>query len=294
MPVRLGETTAPPDGLLLIDKTAGITSHDVIAIARRRLGMTRIGHAGTLDPAATGLLLLLLGRATRLLPYLDAEPKVYEAIITFGRETDTDDASGVVTREAPLPDESAVHRAVAALTGEIEQVPPAVSAKQRSGTRAYRAARRGRPMDLAPQPVRVFSWDAVEFSGDTLSASIVCAGGTYVRALARDLGRRCGSAAHLSSLRRTRAGPFFVEDAVPVQELSDDVGHVLPPLAALPTTLQRVTLAADLERMVRHGRSVPALMPDQRVAIVGAAGELLAVAELSDGDWRPRVVLTDD
>ena len=151
---------ASTDGLLLVDKPAGITSHDVVAIARRALGLRRIGHAGTLDPFATGLLVLLTGRATRLLPYLDDEPKEYEATVRFGSATDTDDRTGAPLASAPLPSESAVRAALPALTGAIDQLPPAYSAKQVAGERAYDAARRGAPLVLAPARVTVHAWTA--------------------------------------------------------------------------------------------------------------------------------------
>src|SRR5688572_24652265 len=146
------------EGLVLVDKPAGITSHDVVAIARRALGERRIGHAGTLDPFATGLLVLLVGRATRLLPYVDGEPKVYEATNRFGAETTTDDLTGDVVREAPLPDDAHVRAAVRSLTGTIDQRPPAYSAKQVDGRRAYDAARRGDALELRPVRVAVHEW----------------------------------------------------------------------------------------------------------------------------------------
>ena len=150
--------TRPIDALLLVDKPAGITSHDVVSVARRALGERRIGHAGTLDPFATGLLVLLTGRATRVLPYVDGEPKEYEATIKWGAETDTDDATGAITREAPPPSRDAIEAGIASLTGRIEQVPPDYSAKQVGGRRAHAAARRGAPLELAPVVVHVHSW----------------------------------------------------------------------------------------------------------------------------------------
>ncbi|OYV73471.1 MAG: tRNA pseudouridine(55) synthase TruB, partial [Gemmatimonadetes bacterium 21-71-4] len=201
------------DGLLLVDKPAGMTSHDVVAAARRGYGQPRIGHAGTLDPFATGLLVLLLGRGTRLIPYLDAEPKVYDATIRFGAETDTDDVTGAVVREAPLPAPAAVDAALAAMVGDLVQRPPAYSAKQVGGVRAYAAARRGRPLALPPVAVRVHAWTVRARRGADLDVTVTCGGGTYVRALARDLGAAAGSAAHLTALRRVRAGIFDVADA---------------------------------------------------------------------------------
>jgi tRNA pseudouridine55 synthase len=207
--------------LLLVDKPAGMTSHDVVQHVRRIYGERSIGHLGTLDPFATGLLVLLLGRATRLGNFLDIEPKVYEATVGFGSETDTDDSTGTVIRTSPLPTEDDVRLALTSLTGTISQIPPAYSAKSVDGTRAYDAARRGEPLDLKPVDVEVYAWDVRDLTPQSLLATITCSGGTYIRALARDLGRLTSSAAHLTSLRRTRIGPFDVGDAATLASLAD-------------------------------------------------------------------------
>jgi tRNA pseudouridine55 synthase len=206
-------------GLLLVDKPAGITSHDVVDIARRVYGERSIGHLGTLDPFATGLLVLLLGRATRLATFIDNEPKVYDATIRFGEETDTGDPTGDVIRTAPPPSRDAVLAAISSLTGVIPQVPPEFSAKKVQGAPAYRASRAGASVVLAPSPVTVHEWQIASHTDDELNVSIICGGGTYVRALARDLGRACDSAAHLTSLRRTRSGEFDVMDAATIDDL---------------------------------------------------------------------------
>jgi tRNA pseudouridine55 synthase len=203
-----------------------MTSHDVVQQVRRIYGERSIGHLGTLDPFATGLLVLLLGRATRLATFLDTEPKVYEATMEFGAETDTDDGTGTVIRTAPPPSATSVRSAVDQLTGPISQVPPAYSAKSVDGTRAYDAARRGEPLHLAAVDVTVHSWDIRNISSLSLSAVITCSGGTYVRALARDLGRLTGSAAHLASLRRTRVGAFDVREAATLDRLVDAPARV--------------------------------------------------------------------
>ena len=219
---RSSELSPAAQGLLLVDKPAGMTSHDVVQHVRRIYGERSIGHLGTLDPFATGLLVLLLGRATRLATFIDTEPKVYEAVIRFGAETDTDDETGTVTRAAAPPREADVRRAVKSLTGAIAQVPPAYSAKSVDGTRAYDAARRGQPLELQAVSVTVHAWELGSLTTDSLSATITCSGGTYVRALARDLGRIAGSAAHLASLRRTRVGSFDVGDAVSLSNLAEN------------------------------------------------------------------------
>jgi tRNA pseudouridine55 synthase len=205
-----------------------MTSHDVVQQVRRVYGERSIGHLGTLDPFATGLLVLLLGRATRLATFLDTEPKVYDATIRFGTETDTDDSTGTVIRTEGLPAAGSIEAAIATLTGRISQVPPAYSAKSVDGIRAYDAARRGTPLTLAAVDVTVHSWDVKLASADSLIASITCSGGTYIRALARDLGRLVHSAAHVEALRRTKVGGFDVRDASTLAELAANPARVRP------------------------------------------------------------------
>jgi tRNA pseudouridine55 synthase len=205
--------SARPEGLLLVDKQAGVTSHDVVQIVRRAYGERSIGHLGTLDPFATGLLVLLIGHATRLATFIDTEPKVYRATIRFGAETDTDDCTGSVIREASVPSSEAVHAAIPSLTGKISQVPPAFSAKSVDGVRAYDAARRGEVLDLKPADVEVIGWEVDAEREAEIDVTVTCGTGTYIRALARDLGRATDSAAHLTALRRIRSGPFDVADA---------------------------------------------------------------------------------
>ncbi len=208
-------------GLLLVDKPAGMTSHDVVDACRRAYHERSIGHLGTLDPFATGLLVLLFGRATRLASFIVAEPKVYDATVRFGAETDSDDATGSPGRTAPLPTAAAVMEALARLTGEIEQVPPSFSAKHLpGGGRAYSAARRGAALTLAPVRVHVDRWDVRSLRDDTAELTVTCGTGTYVRALARDLGRLAGSAAHLTALRRLRVGPFEIGEASPLSAVT--------------------------------------------------------------------------
>ena len=213
--------TARAEGMLLVDKPAGITSHDVVVAARRAYDERSIGHLGTLDPFATGLLVLLLGRATRLATFIETEPKEYEATIRFGAETETDDCTGAVTREAPPPSIDAVREAIPSLTGTIAQVPPAYSAKSVDGTRAYSAARKGEPLELTPVAVNVGGWIIRAVRPGEIDVTIECGTGTYVRSLARDLGRASGSAAHLASLRRTRSGPYHVSEAITIDQLRD-------------------------------------------------------------------------
>jgi tRNA pseudouridine55 synthase len=285
---------ATTDGLLLVDKPAGVTSHDVVLAARRAVGESRIGHAGTLDPFATGLLVLLTGRATRLLPHLDGVPKRYEATILFGRETDTDDLLGATVRDAPPPADEDIAAALPRLTGALDQVPPAYSAKRVEGRRAYEAARAGNALELAPARVEVFAWRDVRRDGDSLHATIECGGGTYIRALARDLGRLTGSAAHLTALRRTQSGPFHLRDAATLEQLAAGTARLRPALDALPTIPHIVLAEPDAERVLRgiaidHDVAAPRT---PRVAFVDQrTGALLALAVADGARWQPRVVM---
>lgn len=283
----------PADGLLLVDKPAGITSHDVVAAARRALGEKRIGHAGTLDPFATGLLVLLVGRATRLLPHMDGDPKVYDALIRFGAETDTDDRLGRVVREAPLPAPAAVDAALPSLTGDIDQIPPAYSAKRVDGARAYALARAGQDVVLAPSRVRVDAWALGAWSGPDAAARVTCGGGTYIRSLARDLGRLVGSAAHLAELRRVRSGPFDVQRAASLEDLVAGRATVLPPRAAL-ASLPAQPLAEDDVARVARGIDVPATVQGERALLLnGEDGPLVAFAVRRGDRWQPRVVMRE-
>jgi tRNA pseudouridine55 synthase len=289
-------TTATPDGLLLVDKPAGVSSHDVVLAARRALRERRIGHSGTLDPFATGLLVLLAGRATRLLPYLPGDPKVYEAVIAFGAETDTEDLLGAVIRSAPMPSRDGVMEAVPSLTGEITHVPPSYSAKHVDGRRAYARARDGQTVTLDAVDIRVDQWEVLAWAGDAgavtgCTVRITCGGGTYIRSLARDLGRLCGSAAHLTALRRTRSGPFDVTDAVTIEDLREGRFQLRSALDALPH-LPRQALSLGDVHAIASGKQVPASVDGAQVALVnGENGVLVAFAERIDDSWQPRVVM---
>jgi len=279
-------------GLLLVDKPAGITSHDVVSIVRRATRERRVGHTGTLDPFATGLLVVLVGRGTRLIPYVEGEPKVYEATIRLGVETDTDDSTGTAVRELSSPSDAAIARAIEQLTGVIDQVPPAYSAKQVDGKRAYAAARQGAPLDLAPARVTVHEWNILERKGDDLRVRISCGSGTYIRALARDLGRLTDSAAHLAALRRLRSGAFDVSSAVSVADLKAGEFELASLRAAIPSVPARRLDPAEFGR-VSHGNAIDANDDTARVALVDEHDELVAIAEREGAQLRPRLVLRD-
>ena len=289
-PVR----TIAIDGVLLVDKPRGVTSHDVVAVARRTLGIKRVGHTGTLDPFATGLLVLLVGRGTRLAQYVDGEPKVYDATIVFGAETTTDDLTGDVTRVAAPPDPADVDRAMRSLTGPLRQTPPDYSAKRVAGRRAYAAARAGTPLELEPVPVVVHSWEIRGRTATQLDVTISCGAGTYVRALARDLGRAASSAAHLTALRRVRSGPFDVADAVSLDDIDRDGRAALLPLRFAIPHLPTQLLADDDLRRVRHGNPVPSHVRAPLAAVLDADDNLVAIARADDGMLRPCLVMQDD
>ncbi len=301
-------TTGTVDGLLLVDKPAGCSSHDVVMAARRATGEKRIGHAGTLDPFATGLLVLLIGRATRLLPHLPGEPKVYEATIRFGVETDTEDLHGAVVREAGLPTRAELLAALPTFTGAIDQVPPAYSAKRVEGERAYALARAGTAVALAPVRIRVERWEILSLcdpgGAERLAAPgdhpiaearvrITSGGGTYVRSLARDLARAVGSAAHLTQLRRVRSGPFHVAHALPLAALREGPPAVRPALAALPDLPVQPLTPDEVQRIVR-GIDVPAQVDGAWGALTNREnGVLVALAERRADRWQPRVVMRE-
>ena len=298
------------NGLLYVDKPVGLTSHDVVAIVRRAARTKRVGHAGTLDPFATGLLVVAVGMCTRLLPYVLGEPKVYNAVIRFGAETDTDDATGdtAVTRVAPDFGDPAIQamltNAIASLTGRIAQVPPVYSAKHVDGERSHALARRGHGVTLPPVGVTVHQWSQLEIVGERLRVRITCAGGTYVRALARDLGRAMGSAAHCLELRRERSGDADVLDAVSVAALrpgaiAESNVALRSPLDVLQGMAHQLLNEVAL-RDLAHGRPVSASVPGERAALLAVdpitnARTVVGIGERTTDDrWQPKVVLLGD
>ncbi len=286
-----------PSGLLPVDKPAGPTSHDVVAQARKALATRRIGHAGTLDPFATGLLLLVVGWATRLAEYLSGLDKTYEATVRLGTVTDTDDVTGqVVATGEDWRDltPAAVAAAASRLVGPIDQVPPAFSAKKRGGERAYAKARRGEAVALDPVRVEVHELEVVGVELPDVRVSVRCSAGTYVRALGRDLGDLLEVGAHVRTLRRTAVGDLRVEDAVTLARLgsADVEGCLLDPLAALGH-LDRFELEPDEEARVLDGRFVPMGardVPGGRPVLALSAGRLVSVGRVEEHTFRPRKV----
>lgn len=238
-----------PSGLLLVDKPTGITSHDAVSMVRRALDIRKVGHAGTLDPMATGLLVIGVGRATRLLRFLGESPKLYEGAGVLGVETDTLDADGAIVRESPVAvTEGELRTAIASFVGDIEQSPPAYSAVKVGGERSYRAARRGEAVDAPTRRVHVYAFNLRRFDPPRFDFRVRCSGGTYVRSLVADVGRLLGCGAHLGVLRRTAIGPFGVEDA----RSPEDPGPLLPMDAAV-RHLAAVTLHEEEVRVASHG-----------------------------------------
>jgi tRNA pseudouridine55 synthase len=293
-----------PSGLLIVDKPAGLTSHDVVGRVRRLAGTRRVGHAGTLDPMATGVLVVGIEKATRLLGHLALTQKQYAATIRLGERTDTDDADGEVVARSPADGvtDADLRQAAAALTGEIQQVPPGISAIKVGGQRAYRLTREGAPPDLPARTVTVTELDitAVRRSAGLLDvdARVTCSSGTYIRAIARDLGAALGTGGHLTALRRTRVGPYRIEDATPLDDLAAaaDAGTraalpVIPLAAAAAAAFDARQLTADEARLIGHGGRLPALGAGPApVAAFGPDGTLIALLTESDGQARSLAV----
>jgi tRNA pseudouridine55 synthase len=296
-----------PGGLVIVDKPGGMTSHDVVARVRRLADTRRVGHAGTLDPMATGVLVLGVERATRLLGYLVLTDKAYAATIRLGRSTLTDDAEGEVTggATAAAVEADRVRAGLAALTGEIDQVPSAVSAVKVAGERAYARVRAGESVELAARRVTVSRLDLVGVrrpEPDLLDCDVEvdCSAGTYVRALARDLGAALGVGGHLTALRRTRVGPFGVDAAVPLPELErraaspavPGAGVLTHPLdAAVRMAFATRQVDEGEARMLAHGRRLPAVGIGGTYGVFGPDGSVIALVAEERGEARPVLVL---
>ncbi len=277
-----------PDGVLVVDKSRGPTSHDVVAVARRALATKRVGHTGTLDPMATGVVVLLTGRATRLARFMTHDEKAYDAEVTFGRATDTYDAEGTTTVDSGRrPDAATLADALARLAATREQVPPAYSAKKVDGEVAYKAARRDAPLSLPAVPVTVHDLTLLSYVEGVATLSLRVSAGFYVRSLAHDLGALTGAGAHLSALRRVQAGAFDLTEAVPFDALKaaprGGLRDRVRPLESLLPELPAVPLTAELAGRVCHGQTVQvaglsAGAPEAPVRLLDPAGRLLAIA----------------
>lgn len=274
---------------MLVDKPSGVTSHDVVDMVRRSLRTRKVGHAGTLDPMATGLLILGVGRATRLLRYLGDLSKSYAATGRLGEETDTLDADGQIVRSASVDVSRAeIEGACAALVGDSLQTPPAYSAVKVGGRKLYQAARKGDALEAPARRIRVDAFEVSAFDGRDVEVRIACSGGTYVRVLVADVGRALGCGAHLVRLRRTAIGPFRVEDARPA-----DVGEPLPIERAIEH-LPSVHLDAEEARAASHGRLLGPAAIDGPYAVFGPDGALKGIYRDAGASARPEVVLASD
>ena len=284
-------------GILLVDKPPGITSHDVVSRTRKAAGTRKVGHAGTLDPMATGLLVLGLNAATRLLTFAVGLDKEYLATITLGVRTSTDDAEGAVL--ATLPTTAVTAEAIAAgiarLTGRISQVPSSVSAIKVDGKRAYALVRAGEQVALAPRAVTISAFELITQRSNELAGTIEldvrveCSSGTYIRALARDLGEDLSTGAHLSALRRTRIGPFTIDAAVGLEEL-DVAGSMMQPAAAASALFATIALSEQQAIDLGHGKRFDVAAADgSPVAAIAPDGRLVGVVTIESGRLSPIV-----
>jgi tRNA pseudouridine55 synthase len=284
-------------GFLNIDKPAGMTSHDVVARIRRAAKQKRVGHAGTLDPAATGVLVVALGNATRLIEYVqDATSKRYLATVQLGATTTTDDAEGTVLATAAVPtwSRAEIKQALQPFRGQIMQTPPMYSALHHQGRRLHELAREGVVVERAARPVTIERLELLDWDGSQLTLDIMCSKGTYIRSLARDLGEALGCGAHLQALRRTAVGAFAIEQAAPLERVEKDFPYIMsitiPPEIAVADWLA-ITLDAETSRRVRNGLAIERGGVDaERARAHEPGGQLLALLA-RDGDlWKPEKV----
>ncbi len=288
-------------GVLVVDKPVGLTSHDVVQIIRRGTGIRRAGHTGTLDPRASGVLVVLIGPAVRLSEYVSASDKRYQATIRLGSSTDTYDSEGLVLSESSSGvdiTEEQFNEVLNRFVGEIEQVPPPYSAVKVKGRKAYDMARKGEEVNLEPRKIQVYSLEVLEWAPPEVVIDVYCSSGTYVRSLANDLGEELGCGAHLIGLRRTKSGRFTLRDAVPLRRLQEafDAGewyrHLIPAAEAL-ADWPMVELNADEVELIRHGHRIEA-EPGSKGWTRGVSqqGDLVALLEYIEetNEWQPRKV----
>ena len=295
------------DGLLIIDKPAGLTSHDVVNRVRRILGTKRVGHTGTLDPFATGVMVVLVGQATRLAQFIDKDEKEYEATIFFGFETDTGDVTGSPKSngQSPRPVGSdELELALSHFRGEIDQVPPMYSAKKIDGKKLYEHARKGVEVERKAQNVTISKLEIIDDSAltvsePTLKIRVACSAGTYIRVLAEEIGRSVGVGAHLTELRRTRSGRFEIKDALTIEALADhpDAGSALLPMERAVEHLSQFVLAEDRIAKTRNGMSTRirdlSFADGETLRMLSPGGDLVAVGRYSaeESSVQPTVVL---
>jgi tRNA pseudouridine55 synthase len=285
----------PIDGALVIHKPRGRTSHDVVEIVRRLVGFRQIGHLGTLDPLATGVLVLLLGRATRLARFYSGRRKRYDCTMRFGYATDTYDADGKPLGPDQAPDlrRAELEPLIAEFLGHIQQTPPAYSAKKIAGRPAHELARKNKPVELKPIEVDVYEFRAGEIEGPRLRCTIECGAGTYIRSLAHDLGARQGTGAHLEEIARTAVGEFTLDQAVSLEELQAAASHgraaeLVIPLERLLPELPRATVLPIVERRVRHGARFTLPLAQIQPGLVSPPPG--ATSQLDSGEWKtPRL-----
>jgi tRNA pseudouridine55 synthase len=287
-------------GVLVVDKPVGLTSHDVVQIVRKGTNIRRAGHTGTLDPRASGVLVILVGPAVRLSEYVSASDKRYQAVLRLGATTDTYDADGRILSTAPVDQltETQFQEALETFVGEIEQVPPPYSAVKIKGRKAYEMAREGEEVDLAPRRIKVYSLELLEWAPPEAVIDVYCSSGTYVRSLAHDLGEKLGVGAHLIGLRRTKSGRFTLRDAVPLRKLRDSFEEgnwyqYLIPAAEALSDWPAIELDQDQVDAIRHGHRIPAEEGgSEMIRGVSDQGELVALLEFvgDSHEWQPKKV----
>ena len=288
-------------GILVVDKPVGMTSHDVVQAIRTGTGIRRAGHTGTLDPRASGVLVILIGPAVRLSEYVSASDKRYQAIIRLGASTDTFDADGRFTQRQDVPinvTEQQFETELKKFIGRIEQTPPPYSAVKVQGRKAYEMAREGEEVDLEPRKIQVYNLDLLEWAPPEAVIDVYCSSGTYVRSLAHDLGEKLGCGAHLVGLRRTKSGRFTLREAVPLRKLRETFENgtwyqLLIPAAEALSDWPVVELTHEQVEAVRHGHRVPGDASQGNLARgISEAGELIALLEFdaNTNEWQPKKV----
>ncbi|PIE04153.1 MAG: tRNA pseudouridine(55) synthase TruB [Spirochaetales bacterium] len=287
-------TLSPPSAIFVLNKPEGVSSFAALGSLKRTLGTRKVGHAGTLDPFASGVLVAMSGKLTRIAPLLSGMDKTYTAVFRFGEETDTLDPEGELIAEAPLPDETAIRSAAANFLGEISQIPPAFSAVKIKGQRAYSQARKGRAVDIPPRTVTVHEMEILGWTPPDLRVRIRCSKGTYIRSIARDWGLAVNSRAYCFSLRRDASGPFRLSESTGIQQCSADDGISAPALFKL-LNLPVLRVSALTAGSLRHGRplkSIPGLplCNERRFLLIDPAGAPAAFIENSRGALSYRIV----